>query len=151
MNQVHGSFIRRASAGFTLIELMVAVAIVAILASIALPAYTDYVLRSKIPDGTNALSALRVRMEQFYQDNRTYLGGPCATASTSGKGYFSLQCTALTKTAYTITATGQNSAAGFVYTIDNTGTERTNGVPAAWGSVPAAGYGCWVTKRGETC
>ena len=54
-------------------------------------------------------------------------------------------------TAYTITATGQNSAAGFVYTIDNTGTERTNGVPAAWGSVPAAGYGCWVTKRGETC
>jgi type IV pilus assembly protein PilE len=137
--------------GFTLIELMVAVAIVAILAAIALPAYNDYILRSRIPDGTNALAALRARMEQYYQDNRSYLGGPCAAASVSGKGYFSLQCGTLSKTAYTITATGTGPATGFVFTLDNTGTEGTTGLPAAWGSVPAAGYACWVTRRGQTC
>jgi len=61
--------------GFTLIELMVVVAIVAILAAVALPAYNDYVTRSKLTDAVTGLSDFRVRMEQFYQDNRRYDGG----------------------------------------------------------------------------
>lgn len=144
---------RRARGGFTLIELMVAVAIVAILASIALPAYTDYVLRSKIPDGTNELSAMRARMEQYYQDHRTYVGddSPCAKATTSGKKYFAISCV-VTATAYTVTATGQNGADGFVYKIDNAGSESTTRLPPRWGTVPAGtGYGCWITRRGDTC
>jgi type IV pilus assembly protein PilE len=135
--------------GFTLIELMVAVAIVAILAAIALPSYSDYVVRSKLPDGVNALTALRARMEQFYQDNRTYVGGPCATQSMSDKGYFTLVCSALSKTAYTITATGGGTVAGFGYTIDQDGTEATSSLPTGWGSAPASG--CWITHKGEAC
>jgi type IV pilus assembly protein PilE len=142
---------RRPAQGFTLIELMVTVAIVAILASVALPAYTDYILRSRIPDGTNALAAMRARMEQYYQDNRQYLDGPCATATTSNRRYFTIRCSALTQTTYTITATGTGPAAGFVFTVDNNGTERTTGLPAAWGAAPSGGYACWITRRSDTC
>src|SRR2546425_8114960 len=63
--------------GFTLIELMVAVAIVAILAAVALPNYTDYVRRGKIQEATSALLAMRVKTEQYFQDNRQYPTGGC--------------------------------------------------------------------------
>ena len=66
--------------GFTLIEAMITVALVAILAAVALPSYRDYVIRGRLVDATNALSSTRARMEQFYQDKRTYVGGPCATS-----------------------------------------------------------------------
>src|SRR5258708_6947981 len=70
-------------AGFTLIEVMIVVAIVGVLAAIALPNYSDYVKRSKIIEATSVLSDLRVRYEQFFLDNRTYTGG-CAVFTTQG-------------------------------------------------------------------
>ncbi|MGE5649003.1 MAG: type IV pilin protein, partial [Bacillota bacterium] len=60
--------------GFTLIELMVTVAVVAIIAAVAMPSYRDYVIRGKIPQATNNLSTLRAQLEQYYQDNQTYVG-----------------------------------------------------------------------------
>ena len=59
--------------GFTLIELMIAVAIVAILSAIAIPSYTEYVQRSRIIEATSTLSSMRVKMEQYFQDNRSYV------------------------------------------------------------------------------
>jgi len=53
--------------GFTIIELMIAVAIIAILAAIALPAYNDYIQRGKLTEAFTGLADFRVRMEQFYQ------------------------------------------------------------------------------------
>ena len=50
--------------GFTLLELMIAVAIVAILAAIALPSYSDYIKRAKLVEAQNALADFRVKMEQ---------------------------------------------------------------------------------------
>ncbi len=66
--------------GFTLIELMIIVAIVSILAAVALPAYGDYVRRGQLPEAFAGMSDLRVKMEQYYQDNRNYgtNGGNCA-------------------------------------------------------------------------
>ena len=58
--------------GFTLIEVMIVVAIIAILATVALPAYTDYVRRGKIAEGTSALLAMKTKMEQYFADNRSY-------------------------------------------------------------------------------
>src|SRR5688500_3851726 len=52
--------------GFTLIELMIAMAVMAILAAVAMPAYNDYVRRGMLVEATNNLSDMRVRMEQFY-------------------------------------------------------------------------------------
>lgn len=52
-------------AGVTLIELMVALAIVAILASVAIPAYTDHVKTGRLPQATNNLAAMRAKLEQY--------------------------------------------------------------------------------------
>ena len=145
----------RSSRGFTIIEIMIVVAMVAILASIAVPSYTQYVTRSKIAEATTALSSHRVKMEQFFQDNRTYVGA-CAPGTVAplpgGLKYFTVACGNLTQTTYTITATGglggDNSMAGFSYSVDQANNRITVAVPAGW-DLPAGN--CWVTKKGGHC
>ncbi|MGS5087411.1 type IV pilin protein [Hydrogenophaga sp. A37] len=140
--------------GFTLIELMITVAVIAILTALALPSYQDYVLRGRLVDATTALSSLRARMEQYYQDNRTYQSvgtfvSPCANSSTAGT--FTVSCPTLGNASYVLQATGAGTTAGFVFTMNNNGTQATTGLPAAWGTVPEGGYACWIGKKGGTC
>ena len=132
--------------GFTLIELMIVVAVIAILASIAIPNYSAYVTRGKIAEATSALSDGRVRMEQFFQDNRTYVGGPAPAATAN----FTYAAGNLAATTYTITATGSGGVAGFVYTINQTNTKSTTAAPAGWAAaaMPAA---CWIVQKGGGC
>ncbi len=135
--------------GFTLIELMIAVAVVGILASIAVPAYSNYVKRGRIAEATSELSAWRVRMEQYYLDNRTYLNGAaCGGTLPANTANFSFDCPIITSLTYTLRAQGQGSMSGFVYTVDqgyNKSTTITN--VSGW-----AGNGtCWVTKTGGAC
>ncbi len=84
--------------GFTLIELMITVAIVAILLSIALPSYRDYVLRGQLTEGITQLTDMRIKLEQYYQDNRTYVGacqaGTLAPLPT-GLRHFAITCPTL--------------------------------------------------------
>jgi type IV pilus assembly protein PilE len=61
----------RQNTGFTLIEVMIVIAIIAILAGVAMPSYVDYLRRGRIPDATATLSTLQVKMEQWFQDNRS--------------------------------------------------------------------------------
>ena len=126
----------RRTRGFTLVEVLITVATVSILASVALPAYTDYITRSKLIEATSSLSDMRVRLEQYFHDSRTYPTSCIAPASgpppagkvylPSGTKYFTVTC-ALTATTYTVTATG-NAAQGmgaFVYTIDQANNRKT--------------------------
>ena len=131
------------SRGFTLIELMITVAIIAILAAIALPNYTQYVVRGKIANATSELSQWRNRMERFFQDNRTFDGGCDATAPTATE-YFTYSCVA-DKETYTLTATGiaAQGVNGYVYTVDENNTKATT--QFAGTSVSAA---CWQTRSG---
>jgi type IV pilus assembly protein PilE len=143
----------RTEQGFTLIELMVVVVIIGILASIAIPAYQDYVRRGQIQDGTSTLAALRVRMEQFYQDNRTYAGtqcgGQCGVPCPATR-FFTYGCTtANAGQTFTLTATGSGPMSGFAYTIDETGATTTASVPAGW-ALPTPNN-CWVTRKGGGC
>ncbi len=137
--------------GFSLIELMVVLAIVAILASVALPSYRDYVVRSNIPEATSTLSTLRVRMEQCFQDNRSYVSPPC-NCGAAGKNFdFSCAAGEPTATTYVLQAVGKNGMAGFSYTVNQTNAQTSVVVaPAADGWLSAA-QSCWITKTGGQC
>jgi type IV pilus assembly protein PilE len=145
----------RQSTGFTLIELLITMVIVGILSAIALPSYTDYVRRSKIPDATSTLAAKRAQMEQYFQDNHTYAGAPACVADAATSKYFTFDCAgtygvAPTASLYTIEAVGTGSMAGFVYTLDqsnNKTTVMTAGAPSGW----TGNASCWVTRKGGVC
>jgi prepilin-type N-terminal cleavage/methylation domain-containing protein len=150
--------------GFTLIELMIAVAIVGILIGIALPNYRNYVIRGKLVGQTNALAGMRAQMEQFYLDNRTYLSNtsvtpnilsPCDDGSIARTydNTFQLSCTQSTATSYTLRAAALDTAlsAGAVYTVDQGGAMATTGFPTSWGAVPAAGAQCWLMRKAGGC
>lgn len=132
--------------GFTLVELLVVVAVIGILAGIAYPSYTAYVIRGKLAEGTSALSDGRVKMEQFFQDNRTYVGGPAPAATAN----FTFSTGTPTATTYTLTATGIGGVTGFVYTIDQNNVKRTTAAPSGWAAsaMPAT---CWISKKGGVC
>lgn len=139
--------------GFTLIEVMITVAIIGILSAIAIPAYSDYVTRGRIPEATSALAGMRINLEQYYQDNRNYgsTAGACGVANPSSQS-FTYSCdwgAGGTDQSYTVTATGGAGRGmdGFVYTIDQAGA-RTSTMPAKWGGATA---NCWVTQKGSGC
>lgn len=138
--------------GFTLIEMMVTVAIAAILAAIAMPAYSDYVTRSRISQATSNLSSMRVKLEQYYQDNRTFAGA-CAAGTVAAlppADDFTYSCPVLTASAYTIQATGVAPGLmnGFTYTIDQANNKATTALPGGWGTAPVS---CWVINKGGAC
>jgi type IV pilus assembly protein PilE len=70
MNTMHG--MKFGTRGFTLIELLITIMIVGILASIAVPSYTDYITKSRRARATQLLAELANRQEQFMLDNKTY-------------------------------------------------------------------------------
>lgn len=140
--------------GFTLIELLITVAIIGFLAAIALPAYNDYVSRGKLTEAFTALSDFRVRMEQFYQDNRRYDGAGlngCGAAAPNSK-FFTFLCepAVAPSQTYTITATGiaNEGLTGFVYTLNEKNERKTTTVGTGWSGAPKD---CWVRRKDGGC
>ncbi len=135
------------SGGFTLVELMVVVAIIGILSAVALPAYTDYVVRGKIPDATSRLATLQVQMEQYFHDNRSYVGAPGCSNDSASSRYFDYSCSSSSASAYALQAVGKDTMSGFTYTVNQAGTKATSAVPTGW----ATSANCWISKKGGVC
>ncbi len=139
------------SRGFTLIELMIAVAVVAILAAVALPAYNVYVTESKLPEAFSGLLGLGQNLETYYQDNKTYVGackaGTEAALPTSSD--FTFSCPSLAADAWSIEAVGNSgtSVAGFAFTLDSQGNRATLSTPAGWTAQPS----CWTRDKAGDC
>jgi type IV pilus assembly protein PilE len=143
--------------GFTLIEVMIVVAIVAILASVALPAYNQYIRRGQLQEALTTLADQRIRLEQYYQDNRRY--GPADGETCFGTGsdtltvtdarYFTYTCeTSASGQAYVITATGVDggNTDGFTYTINESGAKATTSYAGT-----ATTTSCWALKSSSDC
>lgn len=160
MTKNNSHLARTHTSGFTLIEVMIVVAIIAILSMVAIPSYRDYVTRGNIPTATAPLAGKQVQMEMYFQDRRTYVGGDVVANIGSGAGcvadttgkYFDFSCTgggAPSATAYTISAVGKGSMTGFTYTINQSGTKTTAALPTGW-SAPSPNT-CWATNKSGAC
>lgn len=133
--------IKRMQKGFTLIELMIVVAIIGILASIAIPSYQEYVRRARAAAATGALADMRIKMEQYFQDNRRYSDGPCTPATGTDATFFRFECAAApTDTAYTLTATGLGVMSAYTYSINQNNVKSSSFNSA-----------CWALKPSGTC
>lgn len=147
---------RRKTNGFTLIEVLITVAIIGILAAVAYPSYTDYMRRSQLQEAFAALSDYRVKLEQYFQDHKNYgstAGGSCADGmptqpwsnfQPNGAKFFSYSCT-VTSGGYVVSAQGTRGLAiGHTYTVDEQNRKQTVKFKNADSSKD-----CWLVRGGE--
>ena len=101
---------KRIQQGFTLIELMIVVAIIGILAAVALPAYQDYTIRAKVTEVVLAASAPKASIAEFYQDRgQLPITASIGTIDTKSKYVARV---AWSGTVITATATGEAKITG---------------------------------------
>lgn len=154
--------------GFTLIEAMITVAVIAILAAVALPSYNDYVVRSKFAEVSGNLADLRVKMEQYYMDNRRYstaaAGGTCGipggnAPTVTEARYFQYVCASSTPNAagdqqFVLTANGiaGQGLDGISFTVNHANTKATVVTSgSAMANKGYAGAACWVRRKPAQC
>ena len=131
--------VRARPGGFTLIELMVVVAVAALLATVAYPSYVNQVRKSRRADAKTALLDLAARQERFFSINNTYTsngsnlgyaGAFPQNVLTGSTAYYQLNVTAASATAYTLSATpigDQTADPCGSYGLDQSGNQTTSG------------------------
>lgn len=129
------------SGGFTLIELMVVVVIMAILVAVAIPNYASYVLKGKLTEGQTLLADLQLREEQYYADNRAYADG--MTPRAAGK-YFTTTSCATSSANQSYICTARMTSPSYSYTINDGGSKTTTKPDGSTAT-------CWLTSDTGSC
>lgn len=132
-----------AGAGFTLIELMIVIALIGVLATIAIPQFQEYQQKSRRSEATRTLMQIAALQEQYFLDNRSYtddftdLNFPVAGTVTTESGYYAITIDVPDPYSYTLTATPQGPQANdtqcATLTLDNQGARGHTGTAD----------GCW--------
>jgi type IV pilus assembly protein PilE len=138
---------KRGAPGFTLVEIMITVVIVAILTAIALPSYRDYVTRARLAEAFVALGGAQTSAEQFWSNGRTFAGFDSALSFPTDTSNFSYVLTVATTSTYTISAVGAGPVAGFIYTVNQNGNRATTSVPSGW----TLNGACWSDRKDSAC
>lgn len=122
--------------GFSLIELVVVMAIASILMTVAVPSYQGYVKKTRRGDAQGALMGLASAMERYYVDNHTFVGADPATIFSNkspvdgSETYYTLTVTAATRRDFTVAATPKGSQADDKcgqMTVSRTGVKKVIG------------------------
>jgi len=142
------SFKKTNQSGFTLIELMITIAIVSILAGVAIPSYISFTKNRDVSSALTTLINLSTQMQKTYVDSasRSYRkNGTCGVSDTTSNNY-GFVCTSSDNAHYQWTATSTDTK--YQYTIDQDGNKKTKTFN---GSTPSDGSDCWKINDHGGC
>lgn len=137
--------------GFTLIELMIVVAILGVILAIAIPNYSRYLIRARAQHAIATLSELRFKLEQQYQNNRDYgtTAGTCpASIPLTADDYFNLGCgwgSSADSQSFVLTATGKGAMTGYNYSVNERNLQQTTAFP----DIAGLPKNCWLATGHE--
>jgi type IV pilus assembly protein PilA len=133
---------RRVQQGFTLIELMIVVAIIGILAAVALPAYQDYTVRAKVSEGMLAASACKTGVSEFIQANNAFPADANQAGCQASSKYVTSVAVAAATGAITVTmqGTGSNADGQTIVLQPTSDAARTTALATA--GTPIQGWSC---------
>jgi len=140
---------KKGQQGFTLIELMIVVAIIGILAAVAIPQYQDYTARSQVTRVVGEVSAIRTAVEEILMRG----GNPTTTASDSGPTDFYIGMDAAKSnlvTGLTVAAAGGTDPGTMVATLGGNASTAVTGATVTWNRSAAGVWTCVIDGSGVT-